>query len=81
MTTTEALIIKQEALSRGCDAALPRDAVSHETENTDLIVMGTELQLKRLASKLEGQARDLAIISGLIISTLQRFRDTDYRYG
>ncbi len=81
VTTTEALIIKQEALSRGCDAALPRDAVSHETENTDLIVMGTELQLKRLASKLERQARDLAIISGLIISTLQRFRDTDYRYG
>jgi len=81
VTTTEALIIKQEALSRGCDAALPRDAVSHETENTDLIVMGTELQLKRLASKLEGQARDLPIISGLIISTLQRSRDTDYRYG
>ncbi|MCG7848579.1 MAG: dihydropteroate synthase [ANME-2 cluster archaeon] len=81
VTTTEALIIKQEALSRGCDAALPRDAVSHETENTDLIVMGTELQLKRLASKLEGQARNLPIISGLIISTLQRFRDNDYRYG
>ncbi|MCK4938249.1 MAG: dihydropteroate synthase [Methanosarcinales archaeon] len=81
VTTTEALIIKQEALSRGCDAALPRDAVSHETENTDLIVMGTELQLKRLALKLEGQARDLPIISGLIISTLQRFRDTNYRYG
>jgi dihydropteroate synthase len=81
VTTTEALIIKQEALSRGCDAALPRDAVSHETENTDLIVMGTELQLRRLASKLKGQARDLAIISGLIISTLQRFRDIDYRYG
>ncbi|MCL7411994.1 MAG: dihydropteroate synthase [ANME-2 cluster archaeon] len=81
VTTTEALIIKQEALSRGCDAALPRDAVSHETQNTDLIVMGTELQLKRLASKLEGQARDLPVLSGLILSALQRFRNTDYRYG
>ncbi|MCL7475219.1 MAG: dihydropteroate synthase [Methanosarcinales archaeon] len=81
VSTTEALIIKQEALSRGCDAALPRDAVSHETQNTDLIVMGTELQLKRLAVKLQGQARDLPILSGLILSTLQRFRDTDYRYG
>ena len=81
VTTTEALIIKQEALSRGCDAALPRDAVSHEMENTDLIVMGTELQLKRLASKLEGQARDLPKIAGLVRTALQRFRDTDYRYG
>lgn len=81
VTTTEALIIKQEALSRGCDAALPRDAVSHETGNTDLIIMGTELQLRRLASKLEGQARDLPILSRLLLSTLQRFRDTDYRYG
>ena len=81
VTTTEALIIKQEALSRGCDAALPKDAVSHEMENTDLIVMGTELQLKRLASKLEGQARDLPKIAGLVRTALQRFRDTDYRYG
>ena len=81
VTTTEALIIKQEALSRGCDAALPKDAVSHEMENTDLIVMGTELQLKRLASKLEGQAKDLPKIAGLVRTALQRFRDTDYRYG
>ena len=32
LTTTEALIIKQEMLARGGDAALTRDAVSHETE-------------------------------------------------
>lgn len=81
ITTTEALIIKQEALSRGCDAALPRDAVSHETDSIDLILMGTELQLKRLAAKLECQARDLPVIAGLIQTVLQRFNDTTYRYG
>jgi dihydropteroate synthase len=81
VTTTEALIIKQEALSRGCDAALPRDAVSHETDNVDIILMGTELQLKRLAAKLECQARDLPAIAGLVRTVLQRFRDTTYRYG
>lgn len=41
LTTTEALIIKQEMLARGGDAALARDAVSHETEATDVLVMGT----------------------------------------
>jgi dihydropteroate synthase len=81
VTTTEALIIKQEALSRGCDAALPRDAVSHETDSVDLILMGTELQLKHLAAKLECQARDLPVIAGLVQTALQRFRDTTYRYG
>ncbi len=81
VTTTEALIIKQEALSRGCDAALPRDAVSHETDSVDLILMGTELQLKRLAAKLECQARDLPVIAGLVRTAMQRFKDTNYRYG
>jgi len=80
VTTTEALIIKQEALSRGCDAALPRDAVSHETDSVDLILMGTELQLKRLAAKLECQARDLPVIAELVRTALQRFKDTNYRY-
>lgn len=51
LTTTEALIIKQEILARGGDAALTRDAVSHETETTDVLVMGTLLQLRRLAKK------------------------------
>ena len=81
VTTAEALIIKQEALSRGCDAALPRDAVSHETDSVDLILVGTELQLKRLAAKLECQARDLPVIAGLVQTALQRFNDTIYRYG
>ncbi len=63
LTTTEALIIKQEMLARGGDAALARDAVSHETEATDVLVMGTLLQFERLARKLDGQARSLPLIA------------------
>lgn len=81
VTTMQSLIIKQEALSCGCDAALPGDAVSNETDSLDLILMGTELQLKRLAAKLECQARDLPVIAGLVQSALQQFKDTTYRYG
>jgi dihydropteroate synthase len=80
LTTTEALIIKQEILARGGDAALTRDAVSHETEMTDVLAMGTLLQLERLARKLEGQARSLPLIAGMIRECIANRSDLEYRY-
>ena len=80
LTTTEALIIKQEMLARGGDAALARDAVSHETEMTDVLVMGTLLQFERLASKLEGQARSLPLIAEMIRKCIANRNDLEYRY-
>lgn len=80
ITTTEALIIKQEILARGGDAALERDAVSHETEKTDVIVIGTLLQVKKLADKLECQARNLPLISKMIKDALKQESDIEYRY-
>ncbi|MGB9929758.1 MAG: dihydropteroate synthase [Methanosarcina sp.] len=80
LTTTEALIIKQEMLARGGDAALTRDAVSHETEITDVLVMGTLLQFDRLAKKLEGQARFLPLIADMIRECIANRSDLKYRY-
>lgn len=80
ITTTDALIIKQEILARGGDAALERNAVSHETESTDILVMGTLLQLEKLAKKLERQARNLPVISRMILDTLQLDDNVDHRY-
>jgi dihydropteroate synthase len=80
ITTTEALIIKQEILARGGDAALERDAVSHKTEGTDILIMGTILQLEKLAKKLECQARNLPVISRMILDTLQLDDNVEYRY-
>jgi dihydropteroate synthase len=80
LTTTEALIIKQEMLARGGDAALTRDAVSHETEITDILVMGTLLQFERLAKKLEGQARFLPLIAEMIRECIANRSDLEYRY-
>ena len=80
ITTTEALIIKQEILARGGDAALERNAVSHETESTDILIMGTILQLEKLAKKLECQARNLPVISRMILDTLQLDDNVEYRY-
>jgi len=80
LTTTEALIIKQEMLARRGDAALARDAVSHETEMTDVLVMGTLLQLGRLAGKLERQARSLPLIAEMIRECIANRNDLEYRY-
>jgi dihydropteroate synthase len=80
LTTTEALIIKQEMLARGGDAALSRDAVSHETEATDLLVMGTLLQFGRLARKLDGQARSLPLIAEMIRECISNRTNLEYRY-
>lgn len=80
LTTTEALIIKQEILARGGDAALTRDAVSHETETTEVLVMGTLLQLGRLARKLEKQARSLPLIAEMIRKCIANRSDLEYRY-
>ena len=80
ITTTEALIIKQEILARGGDAALERNAVSHEAESTDVLVIGTMLQLEKLAQKLECQARNLPLISRMIKDTLKLDDNVEYRY-
>ena len=80
VTTTEALIIKQEMLSKGGDAALPRDAVSHEREKVDLVIFGTLLQIERLINKLKKQARSLPAIADLLRETLDKENHIDYKY-
>lgn len=81
ITTTEALIIKQEMLARGGDAALERDAVSHETERTDVLIIGTLLQLEKLVRKLSYQARNLPLIAEMIAQALEQDMDVEYRYS
>lgn len=80
VTTTEALIIKQEMLAKGGDAALPRDAVSHETEKVDIIIFGTILQIERVINKLKNQARNLPVIADLLRETFNKEADTVYKY-
>ncbi|MBN2109620.1 MAG: dihydropteroate synthase [Methanosarcinaceae archaeon] len=80
ISTTEALMIKQEILARGGDAALERDAVSHETEKTDVLIMGTLLQFQKLVRKLSCQARRLPLIAEMIAEALEKDMDVEHRY-
>lgn len=81
ISTTEALIIKQEMLARGGDAALPRDAVSHETQKVSLLISGTQLQVERLIKKISGQVRQLPAVADMLAELINRNTDTIFRYS
>lgn len=50
--TPAALIIKQEMLALGGDAAYHRDTIDAGVDSTDVLVMGTPIQLEKLTKKL-----------------------------
>ena len=81
ITTTEALIIKQEMLARGGDAALPRDAVSHESERVSLVITGTRLQVERLIDKISNQVRNLPLVADMLRELLDKKDDTIFGYS
>jgi dihydropteroate synthase len=56
-------IIKQEMLSLGGDAAVSRSSVSCNVKETDVLIMGTEKQLRRFADKISIQPCGLKAIS------------------
>ncbi|MCZ7402210.1 MAG: dihydropteroate synthase [Candidatus Methanoperedens sp.] len=81
ISTTEALIIKQEMLARGSDTALPREAVSHEADKVSLIISGTQLQFERLCNKLRHQARGLPMIAEMLIELMNKNNDAIFKYS
>ena len=81
ISTTEALIIKQEMLSRGGDAALPREAVSHEMDGAALIIIGTRLQIERLIKKIKHQVRSLPLIADMLTELIDKNNDPVFRYS
>ena len=52
-------IIKQQMLAIGGDAAVAKGVLTHEVDTTDILVMGTHVQLQELSRKLSYQPFDL----------------------
>jgi dihydropteroate synthase len=52
--TPGALIIKQEMLALGGDAAYHHDTIDSGVDITDVLVMGTPIHLEKLVKKLGG---------------------------
>ncbi|TFF67188.1 dihydropteroate synthase [Candidatus Thorarchaeota archaeon] len=53
ISTPAALILKQEMLALGGDAAYHHDTIDFERKSTDVLLMGSVLQIGRLVAKLE----------------------------
>lgn len=63
-------IIKQTALSVGCDCSVGRGVISGEKDLSDMMVMCTKSQLKKIKEKLKGQPFSLEKIADAMVETL-----------
>lgn len=81
VSTTDALIIKQEMLARGGDAALPRGAISHEVEKVNLLITGTQLQVERLIRKIKQQVRGLPLVADMLAELIDKRNDVVFGYS
>ncbi|MCD8024144.1 MAG: dihydropteroate synthase [Candidatus Gastranaerophilales bacterium] len=66
LTFVQAAIIKQTALSKGADAAVNKNVLTHAIDNSDLIISGNIQQLENIAKSLKNQQFNLDKVSSLI---------------
>jgi len=71
LSTAQANIIKQTALSEGADCGTNKDVVTGQAEKSDVILGGSFSQLKKIAEKLSKQPFCLNILSKNILHELE----------
>lgn len=70
LSTKAAVILKQEMLSKGGEAAVSRGVGNFSVDKTDVLLMGTVKQFNRVISKLRAQPFGLSKLSELLCETL-----------
>lgn len=70
VSTKAAVILKQEMLSKGGEAAVSRGVGNFSVDKTDVLLMGTVKQFNRVISKLRAQPFGLGKLSELLCETL-----------
>ena len=70
LTPAQANIIKQTAISYGADCATHRDVITGKVEHSDVILGGSESELKKIAEKLKQQPFKLDELGNTIIESL-----------
>jgi dihydropteroate synthase len=75
ISSMEAIIIKQEMLARGGDAAIPRLALRCDPRPENILIFGTAAQISGLIKKLEKQPFRLPIIAKAIDNALSKIDD------
>ncbi len=77
--TPIALILKQEMLSIGADAAIPSTSVSKRNECEDILLLGSLHHYKKLNNKLKWQVMGLSDLGEQILSSSEHFAAAYYR--
>ncbi len=70
LTTPQANILKQTALSVGADCATNKEVITGKIENSDAILSGSYSQLNKIAEKLKFQPFGLKLLSDKILQQL-----------
>jgi dihydropteroate synthase len=76
---TPALILKQEMLSLGAEAALTKEAISHKPKTTDVLLIGNLKHYQALISKLQTQYFALSKLANKIEEVLNNFIKNDFK--
>ena len=71
VTPSQATIIKQTALSVGCDCAVNRGVIDCSVSFSDCILSGTLCQIEHVAKKLKNQPFSLSKLSDILIEQVE----------
>uniref|UniRef100_A0A7C3N863 Dihydropteroate synthase n=1 Tax=candidate division WOR-3 bacterium TaxID=2052148 RepID=A0A7C3N863_UNCW3 len=73
-------ILKQTALSLGCDCSIGRDVISGKTDKSDILLAASKSQILKMKEKLKGQPFLLEKSMDYIVDTID-FKDSFYVDG
>ncbi len=79
LSTRAAIILKQEMLSKGGEAAISREAGDFSVDMTDVLLMGTLKQYQQLCRKLKIQPFGLASLARSIKTVLHNLEQQESR--
>ncbi len=71
LRTPAVLILKEEMLAKGGDAAIHRDVITHKVERSDVLLMGTEKAITRVLEGLRAQPFELPAIADEIQAAME----------
>ena len=77
ISSMEAIIIKQEMLARGGDAAIPKMALRCDPDPQRILVLGTQSQISGLTRKLKDQPFRLPFVGKAIEEALKQIDDPE----
>lgn len=73
LTVIQANILKQTALSKGCDCAIHSGCLNNSVEKTDVILFGTKIQLSIVVESLKQQQFKMPLLAEEINSAIKDY--------